>query len=98
MLAFFSVCMDSRACACVSQCRDCYACVSQCLNGLSCLCLCFSVYGLLRLRFSVFVWTLKVVLVCAFLSVCMDSCASVFVWALMLALTITQYTCACVAA
>ena len=85
ILVFLSVCINSCACACVSQ----------CLYGLLCLRLRFSVFvwtfvlvsqclcGPLCLRFSVFVWTValaflsvsKVNLVLAFLSVCIDSCA-----------------------
>ena len=68
MLVFLSVCMESCACACVSQCLyGILACVSQCLYGI----LCF------LLGFSVFVWT--IVLALAFLSVCMDSCGCAYV-------------------
>ena len=61
----------------------------QCLHGLVCLCFSVSVWNLSFVFLSVqVVWTLMLVL--AFFSVCMDSCARVsqcfFVWTLVLTL------------
>ena len=65
VLLFLSVCMNSYACACVSQCL--YELLRLCLCFTDCMksCACVS---------KGFVWTL--IPVFAFLSVCMDSCAT----------------------
>ena len=65
VLAFLSVCMNSRAC------------ISQCFYGLLCLRLHFSVFAwtlVFAMRFLEFVWTLVLLVVLVFISVCMNSC------------------------
>ena len=67
-LVFHSVCMDSCACACVSQ----------CFYGLLYLCLCFSVFVWTLVLVLVFLSVFMDSCAChalVFLSVCMESCA-----------------------